>query len=583
MLPQFSLVPFYFPTEIIIHRLTSPMPLNGIQRTSHEPHPVVLSWLNTYRHALENNTYPKSLIQSHTRIHSFTLGTGESLFHTTGLLDAITNAEREVIFVTCYWARSSTLSALGDSLRTLARRARERGQSVRVRICFSSLSWKQKLFQASSRGGKVWGEDTWESQLGLPHPHELRGLDIVVKSLFFLPLSVIHPKYVVLDRRKVLLLSCNVSWERWLEGGLVLSGKEVVDGFVRIWRDTWSIGEGLDAQDFAWGSETPDDADQDCTVHIINLSESPYNHAASSPPRSLSHYSFPTTTTHTTILLPHTHHRNPHFHPFPCQSPPKPPSTPLNTFLLHIIAIAKQHIYVQTPNLTSHPAISAIFDALQRGVDVTIVTSRKLMVLEQLVTAGTTTSWCITELMRKYEALTDCGGEWRRKSSLWKGGRRVGGRPRLATALSPPSNIRDSDSRTGPTNNPYNVDIESQQGGNIPSSSHSTTVLTLPQARYGKLSIYAYNPRPLQPVSSSTRSSNPNGHGHNLDSEPTHSHVKLTIVDSLMTVLGSGNMDRASWYTSQELGLAVMDGELAERMRAMVDGVNEGRIVPWVG
>ena len=50
--------------------------------------------------------------------------------------------------------------------------------------------------------------------------------------------------------------------------------------------------------------------------------------------------------------------------------------------------------------------------------------------------------------------------------------------------------------------------------------------------------------------------------------EPAQSHLKLTIVDGEYTVLGSGNMDRASWYTSQELGVLFEDKEFASLVRA---------------
>ena len=59
--------------------------------------------------------------------------------------------------------------------------------------------------------------------------------------------------------------------------------------------------------------------------------------------------------------------------------------------------------------------------------------------------------------------------------------------------------------------------------------------------------------------------------------EPVHSHLKLTIVDDEFTVLGSGNMDRASWWTSQELGILFHDGELASAVRSGVEGVMDGR------
>lgn len=57
------------------------------------------------------------------------------------------------------------------------------------------------------------------------------------------------------------------------------------------------------------------------------------------------------------------------------------------------------------------------------------------------------------------------------------------------------------------------------------------------------------------------------------------SHLKLTIVDDSWTVLGSGNMDRASWYTSQELGVAWYSSSLAENVGRTVEGMMRDRRV----
>jgi phosphatidylserine/phosphatidylglycerophosphate/cardiolipin synthase-like enzyme len=62
------------------------------------------------------------------------------------------------------------------------------------------------------------------------------------------------------------------------------------------------------------------------------------------------------------------------------------------------------------------------------------------------------------------------------------------------------------------------------------------------------------------------------------EEEPVKSHLKLVIADEEITVLGSGNMDRASWYTSQELGVAFFSAEMAEKIRECVDEGLEGRI-----
>ena len=60
--------------------------------------------------------------------------------------------------------------------------------------------------------------------------------------------------------------------------------------------------------------------------------------------------------------------------------------------------------------------------------------------------------------------------------------------------------------------------------------------------------------------------------------EPLKSHLKLTIVDGEVVVLGSGNMDRASWYTSQELGVAFVSREVAALVRESVESGLEGRV-----
>jgi phosphatidylserine/phosphatidylglycerophosphate/cardiolipin synthase-like enzyme len=58
--------------------------------------------------------------------------------------------------------------------------------------------------------------------------------------------------------------------------------------------------------------------------------------------------------------------------------------------------------------------------------------------------------------------------------------------------------------------------------------------------------------------------------------EPVQSHFKLTIIDGEVAVFGSGNLDRASWFTSQELGVAFFG-------REFVGKVEEGLEVAMMG
>ncbi|KAF1989552.1 phospholipase D/nuclease [Aulographum hederae CBS 113979] len=424
-----------------------------------------------------------SLVSSSTPL-SFSIGTGESIFKT--ILPALEKAESDIIFVTCFWAVSPSLELLSDSLRKLSSRvlARGDGSKVRVRICFSSRSLWQKLFHTASRSGFVYRPGTWAAKLKLPVPEELGGLDLEVKSLFVKPFSVMHPKFVVVDRKNVWVPSCNVSWERWFEGCLELSGN-AVKNFVAFYEEFWEQ-ENL--------SHNPVDS---------NLS------ALRSLPTTLKVFSpvkIPT------VFLPSPHHINPQYR-LPFFSSPTPPPTPLNTFLLHLLASATSTIYIQTPNLTSTPVLDSILAAVSRGVDVHILTSERLMRLEQLVTAGRTTGMCVRSLVKAYtEKVTR-----NEKGSV------------------------DDRER----------DLEAAR----------------PLQRLGRLKTEFFQPR-------QGKATNVNG-----EEEPQQSHLKLTVVDRRVTVLGSGNMDRASWFTSQELGVAMVSREFAEKIVGVVRRAMKGRKV----
>ncbi|KAM0799013.1 hypothetical protein BDR22DRAFT_790191, partial [Usnea florida] len=288
--------------------------------------------------------------------------------YTSTILPALDSAQREILFVTCFWARSTPLEKLCSILIKLSDSSNTQPTGtpkLRVRLCFSSLSLAQKLFHTSSPNGHIYPPSKWRS-LGLPSPEDLRGLDLQVKSLFMLPFSVMHPKFVIIDRQRVLLPSCNLSWESWFECCLPLTGP-IVNSFVRFWQDTWGRDD--------W-------ADPSIVPHSYQVSS--------------------TVTAHSAVFLPSPHHRNPNFRLLPFRSFAPPPPTPLNALLLHLFSRAKTSIVLLTPNLTSPPVISTLLEALSRGVNVTIITNRRMMILEQLVTSGTITEICVWKLRRRY-------------------------------------------------------------------------------------------------------------------------------------------------------------------------------------
>ena len=425
-------------------------------------------WLSTLSNgpaAKENHAHfwgnDPNTLSSFSTAQFLTIGTGLDIYTST-LLSAIEAAEHEVILATCFWADSDTLSLLCASLIRLSQKAlaRRDGSRIRVRLCFSSMSLMQKLLHTSSKRGHVYHPAEWHEKLGLPHPSALEGLDLMVKTLFFRPFSVMHPKFVITDRRRAFLPSCNVSWEVWLECCVSVIGP-AVDTLIKFWHETWAMGDHVDwAPNYRFSP----------SANSLQQTQSAGSHPT---PQSPTARAFPLPTVPiSTILLPSPHH-NSLFLSIPLLTP-SPPQTPLNALLLHTLGHAEQSIKLITPNLTSPPVISALLDALCRGVDVKIITNRRMMILEQLVTAGTITEVAIWRLVRTYKQLRQ----------------------------------RRYD------------DLEAERA-------------------LGSLRIEYFRPFKFQ------------------ESGPVKVHIKCTVVDGKVVVLGSGNMDRASWYTSQELGIAL--------------------------
>lgn len=441
-------------------------------------------------------------------MESFSIGTGATIY-TQKIVPAILSADHEIILVTCYWASSKTLTAVCNALEQLARRreSRQPTNTLRLRICFSSRSLFQKLFHTSSTDGYVYPPSSWQPKLGLPSPDILVAgkIDLTVKSLFFLPFSVMHPKFLIVDRRHAFVPSCNVSWEPWLEACLELTRRsprsDPIDGLLEFYRATWE--KNLNRDSFSPQSTEMHTLADGTQPHIKHIITSPADASV-----NLTNIGVPSSDVE---WLPSWHHRNPKFCFFPWQTP-KAPDTPLNSALLKFFKEASRDVFIHTPNITSHPVLTAMVETLARGVNITIVTSKKMMVWEQVLTAGTTSERCIKNLAKRYNRLCESVGKSRQSQP-------------------------DGDDA---------MDVEAQ----IP--------------KPGSLKISYFRPAV----------------GSSAQEEPVQSHVKLTIFDGERVVLGSGNMDRASWFTSQELGISVRNTAFAAAVKSTVHHSLEGRLEP---
>jgi phosphatidylserine/phosphatidylglycerophosphate/cardiolipin synthase-like enzyme len=300
---------------------------------------------------------------------------------------------------------------------------------------------------------------------------------MTVKTLFFTPLSVMHPKYLIVDDATAWVPSCNVSWERWFEGCIELNGGAVqtlLTFHERVWGlgSRGAISNGPDGQNATGKS---DDTGSGGDQTNASLTETANNDMSATQSIRIS-----AAEPVPTVLLPSSHHRNPAFRWLRFFGTSKPPMTPLNAALLALFGNAKRKITLVTPNFTAKPVINALLAALSRGVSVEIRTNGGMMVLEQLVTAGTTTNWSIKRLIKRYN--------------------------KLAQEM----------------------------------HAHAATDVEAQAQEAGTLDIFYYRPLARRA---------------DKEDEPVVSHFKMTMVDDEYLVLGSGNMDRASWWTSQELGI----------------------------
>ncbi|OJD13051.1 hypothetical protein AJ78_06443 [Emergomyces pasteurianus Ep9510] len=427
---------------------------------------------------------------------SFCTGNGLNILRSYICPD-IETADQEVVFVTCFWAtKSESRLRVCDALRTLSekvvkqREARPNAmiENIKVYICISSTSLLQKLRHTQSEDGYIYDPGEWNEKLGLPTPKEIPGLDLIVKSIFVRPFSVMHPKFVIVDRKFVWVPSCNVSWESWYEGAFRLKGS-IVEKFYKFWEEFWNPAIVHEVGEIAF----PDMSD----VNLPLLNDDDDGGGGRSYARLgrlvKSFPDIPANGEIQTLFLPSSHHQNPRLRPCIFRRPSTEPRTPLNAFTKFLFANAERDIYIITPNITAKPVIQGLVKALQRGVNVTIVTNTNLMVIEQIVTAGTTTTACIKYLRRLHKSVLQ---EWTKTS-----------------------------------------EIEARAGAKKP----------------GKLTIRDW------------KVANP-GDDISGESAIAKSHLKLTVVDRKVILFGSGNMDRASWYTSQEVGVALYSTEVAKKV-----------------
>jgi phosphatidylserine/phosphatidylglycerophosphate/cardiolipin synthase-like enzyme len=449
---------------------------------------------------------------------AFTLGTGEQIL--SNIFKSCLETKYELIFATCFWnKRSQSCRDLVALLRLLSEKAIAQSRTIQVRICFSGVStWSKRM---TSRRGKVRKPEKWK-HYGLPPAEEIMGLNMVVQYKFMYPCGFMHPKYVIMDRKRAWMPSCDLTSEKWLECCIEMEGEIVSDKMFKFWSSVWGIHRA--------GTELPPffykpDATQLESVPLglpqllrkIRGPDSNSNTESSTSSarkigRMISEVTFPLieAAETTTVLLP-----SPHSNTYQERTLPPCPDA-WNTFIQHNIRAAKSSIFIVCPTFSGMNLYIALKAAFERGVDIHMILSRKHRELEHMVVMLWTTSYWVGRLRHAWN---------RAKHRFNKKNREY-----------------DSNMRKGKFNSADR------------------------RPKLGSLHIGYYTPN------------------HNLDPEtqggvePTKLHMKMVCFDDEVIVLGSGNMDFTSMHSLQELCVAFYSKEMVASISRTLETFLQGRV-----
>ncbi|KAK5994201.1 hypothetical protein PT974_07644 [Cladobotryum mycophilum] len=335
----------------------------------------------------------------------------------------IVRAEREVFFITCAWSPSVAQQLIKKALIELSRRAGQRGQRVVVKIMYDKASYSNLMDSHQF----VKPATYTAKSIQLPSPEEIPNLDFQVVSLHRMVLGTLHAKFCIVDRKIAAIMSNNIednsnmemmahvegpivdsvydtaliTWNNALtpflpshdapatEGGLPTASKEPVYLERGQGRDPVEIAVNGHAHT-ALPEHTPQDSHYDANLSTeIDRIQSCYstkpdetrlqavnrqlNLAVKNPIEptgpdiSAGEEMTPYISTGTTYPVPMALVSRP---PYGCVDS-KNVNVPQNEAWLSLIRNAKQHIFIQTPDLNAEPLMPALVSALKRGVEVT--------------------------------------------------------------------------------------------------------------------------------------------------------------------------------------------------------------------
>ncbi|KAJ6260057.1 hypothetical protein Dda_5703 [Drechslerella dactyloides] len=300
----------------------------------------------------------------------------------------IVHADCDILISSNFWKNSYASRRIGAGLRELSRKVQQNGgPRVVVKILFDRGSVKHLAFPRVQVNPDEW------VNLGLPSKEDIPSIDLEVVNYHNFPLGTLHSKFLVVDRRIGVLNSCNIQDNSNLEMMCHIEGP-IVESIYEHAILTWGIKldpplptlHSLVTNSPPILSKGPEEVSvtlnpsEEAQAHtsiqtmdsigkILNKAVSTREQTTSDAPDDLAERPFQSHRKHSPKFFPMALvNRTPYAAPGNVSL-----YTPQNMAWLAAITFAESSIFVQTPDLNAAPVVSALIEAVKRGINVSIV------------------------------------------------------------------------------------------------------------------------------------------------------------------------------------------------------------------
>ncbi|KAI9776650.1 MAG: hypothetical protein M1839_009456 [Geoglossum umbratile] len=459
------------------------------------------------------------------------------------MANCIARATSEVYFATNFWAYGDNTTLITNALRELSRRAGERGQKQKIVV--KVIYDRGNIKQFFDNHQIVPPSSYTTGAVQLPSPDEIPNIDMEVINFHRPLLGTFHSKYVVIDRKIALLTSCNIMEIDNLEMMCHFEGP-IVDSFYDMALISWHKAltpplPTLDRQAAAgeWGGigeAQPRFYQESIEAPIQGLTKNP-----TSPGSYVTPPSSPSATASPFCVLPEHTAQDPHYDPDIASEAARVQAQVLPLEGKSRVIETNRHL-----NAASHSTTQPTAPECLPGEEMTpyvlhpqhepfpIAMSPNLTFYAQ--TVPNNASICTPQ------NLAWLSGILHAQRSIFIQSPTMNAEPLIPALMDAVK--RGVDVRCYLTQG-YNDggELLPMQGGTNEMVVHKMyTSLELAQRK--NLHVYYYVAKDqARPI--------------NAKFKQRASHIKLLIIDSILSIQGNGNQDTQSWFHSQEINVMV--------------------------